>query len=402
MQVVLPRAPLVEDLRLVERLLPLRSPEPLLEQVLLRAGDHECTLLAYDREVALWLRLAAEVESPGAALLPGRRLLALLRQADVEALRLERAGDVVRLRAPGLTCELVSGDPARFPDPGPFPPRAHALLPAAPLGQALRRTLFAAAPGSGYYRDYLLEAVLCEAAPGGLRLVASDNRRLAVAEVPLPAGSGDGRRRRLLLSVKALALLGRLTQGEEEPARAFFGPPHAFFRLGRATLAGRLLRGRFPDWRAALPARPRPAAELPVGVFLAGVRQAAVLREPAHARLLVRLEPGRLVLESRQAGAGRITVEQAVGYAGEARVAEFNPVYLLELLRALEEETAVRLELGEPGEPTLFALPGGYRHVLMTLRPATPAPEPVFSSGRGPAGRAGRLTPPAAAGPGRR
>jgi DNA polymerase-3 subunit beta len=385
MQVVLPRAPLIEDLRLAERLLPLRSPEPPLEHVLLRAGEHDCTLLAYDREVALWLRLAGEVERPGTALLPGRRLLALLRQADAETLCLERIGDAVRLSAPGLTCELVGGDPARFPDPGPFPRRAHALLPAGPLGQALRRTLFAAAPGPGHYRDYLLEAVLCEAAPDRLRLVASDNRRLAVAEVPLPPATGDGPRRRLLLSVKALGLLARLTQGEEGPARAFFGPPQAFFRLGRATLAARLLRGRFPDWRATLRPGPRPAVELPVAALLAGVRQAAVLREPAHARLRVRLEPGRLVLESRQSGAGRITVEHTVDYAGAARSAEFNPVYLLDLLRALEGEATVRLEPGEPGEPTLFEIPGGYRHVLMTLRP-TPAPEPVFPYARAPAG----------------
>jgi DNA polymerase-3 subunit beta len=254
------------------------------------------------------------------------------------------------------------------------------------LGQALRRTLFAAAAGPGYYRDYLLEAVLCEAAPDCLRLVASDNRRLAVAEVPLPPAGADGRRRRLLLSVKALGLLGRLTQGQEEPARAYFGPPQAFFRLGRATLAARLLRGRFPNWQAALPTEPGPGVDLPVAALLAGVRQAAVLREPAHARLRVRLEPGRLLLESRQVGAGTITVERPVDYAGEARSAEFNPVYLLDLLRALEGEAAVRLEPGEPGEPTLFTAPGGYRHVLMTLRPATPAPEPVFSSARAPAG----------------
>jgi DNA polymerase-3 subunit beta len=380
MQVVLPRAPLVEDLRLAERLLPVRATEPLLEHVLLRAGDRECTLLAYDREVALWLRLAAEVERPGAALVPGRRLLAVLRQADAETVRLETAGEAVRLDSGGLTCELVAGDPARFPDPGPFPPRAHALLSAGPLGQAIRRTLFAAARGPGYYRDYLLEAILCEVTADMLRLVASDNRRLAVAEVPLPQPGPDARPRRLLLSGKALGLLGRLTQDQEAPVRAFFGPPHAFFRAERATLAARLLRGRFPDWRAALPPASGQAVELPVAILLAGVRQAAVLREPAHARLRVRMEPGQLILESRQSGAGTITVRQAVGYTGAPRSAEFNPVYLLDLLRVLEGDATVRLELGAPGQAAWFVSPDGSRHVLMTLRPATPAPEPVFAS----------------------
>src|SRR5207237_9403920 len=98
-------------------------------------------LLAYDREVALWQAVSAEVERPGAVLLPGRRLLAVLRQAGAETLRLEQEQEHVRLLAAGLTCQLLAEDPARFPEPAPFPPRADALLPAGPLRQALARTL---------------------------------------------------------------------------------------------------------------------------------------------------------------------------------------------------------------------------------------------------------------------
>jgi hypothetical protein len=51
----------------------------------------------------------------------------------------------------------------------------------------------------------------------------------------------------------------------------------------------------------------------------------------------------------------------------------------------LEGEEAVWVELGGPGEAAVFAAADGYRHVLMTLRPASPAPDAVFSSGQGPA-----------------
>jgi DNA polymerase-3 subunit beta len=227
----------------------------------------------------------------------------------------------------------------------------------------------------------LLEAVLCEVGSRGLRLVASDNHRLAVAEVPLLNPRGIDHPSRLLLSVKALALLGRLIGDQEEPVRAHFGPPEAFFRVGRATLSARLLQGRFPNWQAALPADGRRVADLAVGALLEGVRQAAVLREPTGARLLLRLGPGRLVLESQQVGAGRIRVEQAADYPGQTLALAFNPVYLLELLRALEGEPSVRLELGAPGRAALLVAPDGYRHALMPLGPANPASEPVFASG---------------------
>src|SRR5436309_15833388 len=101
---------------------------------------------------------------------------------------------------------------------------------------------------------------------------------------------------------------------------------------------------------------------------MCAVRQAAVLREPGQARLVLRLEPGRLTVESSQVGAGRVAAELAVEYAGGPRTAAFNPEYLLDLLRALEGEPTVRLELGEPGPPAPFAAPG-YRPLPIALGP---------------------------------
>src|SRR5262249_42138233 len=160
------------------------------------------------------------------------QLLAFVRESGAETLRLERDDDRVLLRAPGVTCDLHTADPARFPTPGPLPSRAHALMGAERLQRAIRQTLFAAARGPGHYRDFLLEAVLVEVGPAGLQLVSSDNRRLAVAEVPVLPGGGSVSPRRLLLSVRALALLGRLAQEQEECVRAFFGAGHAYFRAG--------------------------------------------------------------------------------------------------------------------------------------------------------------------------
>src|SRR5262245_55701908 len=381
MKVVLARAPLLDDLRLTERLLPLRSPDLLLTHVLLQAGDSVCTLLAHDREIALWLRLQGQVEQPGSTLLPLRQLLAFVRESGAETLRLERDDDRVLLRAPGVTCDLHTADPASFPTPGPLPSRAHALMEAERLHRAIRQTLFAAARGPGHFRDYLLEAALLELGPAGLRLVASDNRRLAVAEVPFQPGGGSVSPRRLLLSARAMALLGRLVQDQAESVRAFFGAGHVYFRVGRATLAARLLQGRFPDWEAALPSSTRRVVELPVDVLFASVKQAAVLREEFHARLVLHLEAGRLTVGSQKVGTGSVTVEEEGEYTGEPVAVACNPIFLLERLRVMEAEGAVRMEMDDEDRAVLFVGPGHYRHLLMPLRPATPVPEPVFTAG---------------------
>src|SRR5262249_2839257 len=112
MRVTLARAALLTDLRLPDRVLPARSPEPPVECVLLRTTDLGCTLLAYDREVALWLDLPAHAERPGAVLLPARQTLALLRESSADTLQIARTDDGICLQADGLTCRLLSP----FPD----------------------------------------------------------------------------------------------------------------------------------------------------------------------------------------------------------------------------------------------------------------------------------------------
>jgi DNA polymerase III subunit beta len=377
MHAILARAPLVDDLRLAERILPIRSPDVVAQCVLVRAVPGECSLVTRDHELTLWLGLHAVVERPGEALLPARRLLAFAREVGAETIRAEEEGAVTTLTAPGVTFRLRGEDPSRFPEAVTLPERAQAVLPADALVAAVRRTLFAVARGPGYSREYALEGVLLEVDPPVLRVVGSDNRRLAVAEVRFLACRGL-RPGRLLLPARGVALLGRLAREQGTEVRVCFGADHAFFRTGRATLCVRLLWGRYPSWRAALPEVDHAVA-LPAAALMTAVRQAAVLREGSYTRVTVRLSAQRLVIEST-AGRDHVRVECPAAYEGEPVAAAFNSGHLVELLRALEADDHLRLTLTGPEDPALFVVEG-YRHVVMPLLPGGATADSVFVAG---------------------
>src|SRR5439155_27138131 len=84
------------------------------------------------------------------------------------------------LRWPGARLQLESPPASCCPPPQPAPVGPSHRVQAERLRWAVESTLFAAGPGS---RRYCLESVLWEAEPDRLRLVATDNRRLAVAEL---------------------------------------------------------------------------------------------------------------------------------------------------------------------------------------------------------------------------
>jgi DNA polymerase-3 subunit beta len=306
------------------------------------------------------------VARAGQALVPARQFLDIVRRAAGDELAIVAESGRVWVRADGAGFELRGDDPARFPSFPPCPAGVPLELSAEPLRRAIRRTVFAAGTGDSRHSR---PGVLWEVEAGRVRLVATDNRRLAVAEVASPVRGGF---ERALVPVRAAELLGRLAGVSPGAVRVLFGARHAFVRAPGAALCARLMEGRFPEWRRALPSEGgvRCRLLLPVGEFLACVKRAAVLRDRPEARVLLRLERGRVTLRSRQAGTGRAWVRQALARPcprGPVEVA-FNPNYLADLLRALDDAEPVQLELRGPEAPALFRAGDDYRHVLMPLR----------------------------------
>ena len=113
-----------------------------------------------------------------------------------------------------------------------------------------------------------------------------------------------------------LRLLAKLTVGVEVPVNILFGARQACFEVGTATLKARYVDGTFPQWHKVLPGKPRHVVPVVVGPFLSSARQAAAVREREGGRLMLRFEPGRVLLESRKQGAGRARVRQSLPLSG--------------------------------------------------------------------------------------
>src|SRR5215831_7154275 len=184
MRVLVERGPFLESCRLAERVLPARTTDVSRAHLLVQAGGDTCTLHAAGTGIALRLGVPAEVEQPGQALLPARQTLAILREAEADVLLLESTPGRVRVAGEEAEFDLASPNPTRLSPVEPFPDGACHRVAAADLGRALERTLFATGQSTN---RYALHAVLWEIEADRVRLVATDSRRLAVAEIPAEA-----------------------------------------------------------------------------------------------------------------------------------------------------------------------------------------------------------------------
>jgi DNA polymerase III subunit beta len=332
----------------VARALPSRPVVPVLSGLLLQAGDDGLTLSCFDYEVSARVRIEADVQEPGTALVPGRLLAEITR--SLPALDVEVASDADLV---GLTCgsaefSLVSLPVAEYPAL-PDPPPAAGTVDGGVLAVAAAQVVPAAS------RDDtlpMLTAVCLDIDGETLTLAATDRYRMAVRDVRWDPAE-PGLRAAALVPARTLADVARTMAGGVTVTIAFSaGEPGAggangagpgrdprpadgviSFEGGDRRLTARLIGGEFIRYRSRFPAEYGSCATLPAGLFTEAVRRVSLVAERASPVRLA-FGSGNVVIEAQTDGRARAVETVPADFEGDERTISFSPHYLLDGLAA--------------------------------------------------------------------
>jgi DNA polymerase-3 subunit beta len=366
MKVTCHREGLLSGVQLASVAVPARGPKPILQNLKAIAEDDRCTLLATDLELGIRLEVrGVRVEEPGEAILPGGRMLAILRESTDEELSIEADAQACTVRSQYNEFEMGSEDPADFPEVPAFSEEKYHELPAGMLREMIRRTIFAAATENP---RYAVTGVLWELEGETARLVATDGRRLAVVEgKAAPHGGHDTKGQTHVVPTKAMQLLERNLQDPDEVIRVGLRPNEALFKSERAMIYSRLVEGRYPPYREVFPKKPTVKIPILVGPFHAAVRQAAIMTDEDSKKVMFSFAKKKLTMQARGAATGRAKVEMPLEYDGKAIDIGFDPKYLTDMLKVLNPEDALTLELVDGNSVALFRHGADYSYIAMPL-----------------------------------
>ena len=195
MKFTIERAALLRSLGHVQSVVERRNTIPILNNVLMKAGDGKLRLTATDMELSISETVEAETSTPGSVTAPAHIFYDIVRKLqDGAQIEVESAdGDQqITVRAGRSTFQLACLPPDDFPVLGEDNlPNGFALAADAARG-LIDHTRFAI---STEETRYYLNGIYLHAAErdgtGVLRAVATDGHRLARYDVALPAGAGD-------------------------------------------------------------------------------------------------------------------------------------------------------------------------------------------------------------------
>lgn len=367
MKLLCDREALLQDCQLASVAAASRDVKPILRNIKAIAHDGKCTLMATDLELGIRLDVRApEVIESGEAMLPAARLIAILRESNDDRLMIEADADKCGVTGANLEYEMPGEDPADFPDLPTFADEKCHEVTAGVLRTMIRRTVFAAAKES---TRYAMTGVLWELEGPKCRLVATDSKRLALAEGEgKEVGGHDTRGGQHLVPTKAMALLERNLHDDAEIVKVSLRPNEVLFRTDRAVVYSRLVEGRYPPYKDILPKKATCRVPLAVEPFLAAVRQAAIMTDDESKRVMFQFVPGKLTLKAQGAATGRSKVDLTLeAFDGPAIDVAFDPQYVIELLKVLAADSPLVLEMTSSDKPALFRAGAEYQYLVMPL-----------------------------------
>lgn len=363
MKVICDRGALLEALNLVGGVIVSRTPKPALACVKLTAGDDALQLAGTDAEAAVRLSTGrVEVQEAGEALVPADKLHQIVRESIDPTVTLETEGEVAHIRGQDSHFKIFGQPVGDFPPVPEFPGEADFQLSAAELHRLISQTLFAAARENS---RYAINGVLMEREGNKLSMVATDGHRLALARGQCKGLTDEARP--AIMPTKALNLVLRLFDDAEQTVQIKLGDSQILFASDEALLASSLVEGDFAPYKDVIPKDGDKKATLPTDAFISGVRRAALLTNEESKGVRMSFSSEGLTLSSRapEMGEAQINVEVAE-YAGEPVEIGFNPAYLLDALKVVDE-SQVHFEFKAGNKPGLLRTGPGFLYVVMPV-----------------------------------
>jgi DNA polymerase-3 subunit beta len=337
----------------VARTLPSRPAVPVLAGVLLTGSDDGLRISGFDYEVSAEVRLAAEIASPGTALVSGRLLSDITRALPDKPVDVQVEGTRVALTCGSARFSLPTMAVEDYPTLPALPEETGALS-AELFAEAISQVAVAAG------RDDtlpMLTGIRVEISGESVVLAATDRFRLAVRELTWSAAGSDVEAA-VLVPAKTLAEAAKTgTDGTE--VHLSLGSGATVGKDGLLGISGngkrsttRLLDAEFPKFRQLLPTEHTAVASIGVAELTEAIKRVALVADRG-AQVRMEFSGDGLRLAAGADDVGRAEEDLAVDFAGEPLTIAFNPTYLTDGLGSLHSER-VSFGFTTPSRPAVL------------------------------------------------
>ena len=197
-----------------------------------------------------------------------------------------------------------------------------------------------------------------------LILVATDGRRLALIEKGLDTPVME--ELEVIVPTKAVQELNRILKAQGD-VKLFRKENQILFDLGEVSLISRLVEGEFPNYQQVIPNEGKEKLLVDRQEFLQATRRASLLTTQESQSVKFDLLKDKVVVSKSSSELGEAREELDAQYRGKEFSIGFNPHYLIDGLKNIEEKE-VQLELEGPEKPGVIRTKGRFLYIVLPMQ----------------------------------
>jgi DNA polymerase-3 subunit beta len=327
MKFTITRQNLHNGLVAVSASIPSKTTLPVLSNILFATDGDGVWMSGTDLDVAVRVRVPAEVTEAGSLTAPGRKLQEITRELPDQPVDVTTQSDQIELRCGrshfklnGLAADEFPALPSVSFDEG-------WTVKGGELQRLIHHTSFAVSTEES---RPILNGVLWELGNGEMRMVATNGHRLARMTVAIESSTATSTD--FIVPPAGLQQVQRLFRDEDDLSVSR-GGNHLGFRSGGTEVYTRLIEGAYPNYEQVIPKDNDKYAVVDKRALESAVRRMAVVASDQTHRIKMAFEEGRAHLNVLTPDLGEGHDELELEYQGDKLEIGFNANYLLEVLR---------------------------------------------------------------------
>lgn len=362
MKIKLIRSNLIEALKSVQNIVGGKGTLPILQNVMLETKGNLLKLTTTDLDTSIIATCACDVTSDGRSTLPVKYLFSAISTVVEGEVEIEIDGQEHATITAGNAKFKLAGLPASEFPKLPQDENAYGyVIPQGTLKEMLRKVSYAASQDD---TRRTLKGVLMSFKNSKLTMVATDGRRLALVEneIEFPKDAEKD----IVLPSKAVSELQRSLNGDGN-VEVSVQKTQICFKMNDIVMFSKLIEENYPNYMQVIPKENGEEIIVDRQLLLDALGRASVMTmDEAHSTKL-RFESGRLTVSSATTDIGEAKDEVSIKYAGETIEIIFNPNYVMDPLKAIDDDE-VKICLRDGHSPAVIRCSIPFLYVLMPLR----------------------------------
>lgn len=241
---------LLENLNVISRGLPAKSPMPILTGIKLEVTDQDLYMTSSNTDISVETYIndrSLVVEKPGKTVVPGRFFIDIIRKINSRRVDFSLVEDkILVIKADRGEYKLHIMDPLDYPNIDFVSLQNPLVLPALRIKNLIRQTVFACATSE---KKPILTGVHLKLTAGKLTAIATDSFRLSQTQLDIE----DYNDFNITVPQKALRELDKALDGINDSISFYFSINKLLVKFKNVLFQTRLLDGNYPDTSKLIP-----------------------------------------------------------------------------------------------------------------------------------------------------